>query len=362
MPCSTTRQGCEERGEDTSMRILITGATGFVGHHTVGAALERGHGVRALIRPSGSTGILGEWVTHPALDLIRVDLRAPNGLAEALEGVDTVIHLAAAKTGDFHTQFAGTVVATENLLAAMTTAGVDQLVGVSTFSVYDFQAVKTGGLLDETSPIDRSPARRDEYARTKLVQEELYRAFAQPPNRVVIVRPGMIYGRDHLWHALLGAQLGPLYLRIGSRATLPLTYVENCAEALVMAAEQLGDDRGRLVGQTINIVDDHLPTQAEYVELVSAVVDPPTSLVVPWLVMRGVAGLLDRVNELLFDGRARFPGLVVPARLHARFKPLRYTNAKAKRVLGWAPRYTSAEAVARSSATHDPATMMSGEG
>ena len=42
------------------------------------------------------------------------------------------------------------------------------------------------------------------------------------------------------------------------------------------------------------------------------------------------------------------PGLLVPARLHARCKPLRYRNDRAKRVLGWSPRYTLEQAVDRS--------------
>jgi nucleoside-diphosphate-sugar epimerase len=289
-----------------------------------------------------------------ALEAVAVDLRSKDGLNEALDGVDSVVHLAAAKAGDFYHQFLGTVIGTENLLAAMTKVGVSHLVGVSTFSVYDYRDMKDGELLDEESPIDLSPARRDEYARTKLVQEELYREFGQAEgNRLVVLRPGMIYGRDELWHALLGAELGPVFLKIGSRAILPLAYVENCAEAIVMSAEQLADESSRLDGQTINIVDDHLPTQAEYVEMVSEVMDPPSSVKVPWLVMRAAAGLLDRGNDLLVDGRAKFPGFVVPDRLHARFKPLRFTNAKARRLLGWSSRYTTAEAIKRSASSED---------
>jgi nucleoside-diphosphate-sugar epimerase len=289
-----------------------------------------------------------------ALEAVAVDLRSKDGLSEALDGVDAVIHLAAAKAGDFYHQFLGTVIGTENLLAAMTTVGVRQLVGVSTFSVYDYLALKDGELLDEESPIDRSPARRDEYARTKLVQEELYRDFGQiDGNKVVVLRPGMIYGRGELWHALLGAELGPVFLKIGSRATLPLAYVENCAEAIVMATEQLADEPSRLDGQTINIIDDHLPTQGEYIEMVSEVMEPPSSVKVPWLVMRAAAGLLDRGNDLVVGGRAKFPGFVVPDRLHARFKPLRFSNARARRLLGWSSRYTTAEAIERSAGSED---------
>jgi nucleoside-diphosphate-sugar epimerase len=336
------------------VKLLVTGATGFVGRYTVAAALGRGHEVRAVVRPSSSTGALGSLLDEPAIELVRVDLRNPAGLVEALDGVDAVIHLAAAKSGDFYTQFAGTVMATENLLGAMGDAGVRHLVAVSTFSVYDYLRMKAGTVVTESSPIDTSPGRRDEYAQTKLLQEELYWQFgAERDNRMVIVRPGMIYGRDNLWHALLGAELGPRFLKIGSKATLPLLYVENCAEALAMAAERLIGDPSPVDAEVVNLVDDDLPTQAEYVELVSAVMDPPPSIPVPWPVMRLAAGAIAGGNALLVGGRAKFPGIVVPDRLHARFKPLRYTNAKAKRSLGWLPRYPTADAIRRSAGDDD---------
>ncbi len=336
------------------MRILITGSTGFVGRYVIASALRRGHKVRAVIRPSSSVSGLGSLIEDSAFESVGADLRSSDGLSEALDGVDTVIHLAAAKAGDFYTQFAGTVIGTENLLAAMSTVGVRQMVGVSTLSVYDYLAMGKGELLDEESPIDLSPARRDEYARTKLLQEELYREFAESEgNKLVILRPGMIYGRHQLWHALLGAELGPLFLRIGSRATLPLTYVENCADAMVSASEQLADEPSRLAGQTINIVDDHLLTQGEYINAVSRVMAPPTSIRVPWLVMQAAADLLDKGNDIIVGGRAKFPGFIVPDRLHARFKPLRFTNAKAKRIMGWWPHYSTAEAFERSASGDD---------
>ncbi len=329
------------------MKLYITGATGFVGSYVVAEALARGHEVVAVVRPSSGSALgtdEGSGVTAA-----RVDLRSRQGLADCLAGVDAVIHLAAAKSGDFHTQFAGTVVATENLLTAMTQTGVDHLVGISTFSVYDYRAIAAGSILTESSPIDRSPQRRDEYAQTKLLQEDLYRRFGeQSGTRTMIIRPGMIYGRDNLWHALLGAELGPRFLKVGSKAILPMTYVENCAEAIVLGAQRLADEPESVDGEIINIVDDELPTQAEYVDLVSTVIEPPPSIQVPWPAMRLAADLLDKANSVLLDGRAKFPGIVVPDRLHGRFKPLRYSNAKAARLLGWKPRFSTAEAVQRS--------------
>ena len=74
---------------------------------------------------------------------------------------------------------------------------------------------------------------------------------------------------------------------------------------------------------------------------------PPT-ITVPWPVVRAGAGLLGAVNRRLLDGRAKFPGIAVAERLDARFKPLRYTNRKARELLGWSPRHDLVTAIDRS--------------
>lgn len=352
------------------MRMYVTGATGFVGSYVVAEALRRGHDVVAVVRPSSTTtvgpspagaeadqaggstsgsGSNGSVIERGTITEARVDLRSTHGLADSLKGVDMVIHLAAAKSGDFYTQFAGTVVATENLLQAMDEAEVPNLVGISTFSVYDYMSLKQGTVLDERSPIDTAPELRDEYARTKLIQEALYRDFgAVDHHHVVIVRPGMIYGPDNLWHALLGADVGSRFLRIGTKAVLPLTYVENCADAIVLAAEGLPIPNSPVDGRTVNLVDDDLPTQQVYADLVSARMETPPSIPIPWPVIRTAAGLLKKVNDVALGGRAKFPGIAVPDRLHARFKPLQYTNQQAKDLLDWTPRYSITDAIDRS--------------
>ena len=323
------------------MRVLITGSTGFVGSYAVAAALHAGHDVTALVRPA-SREPFAALADHPRLSIARADLRDRAALAGLFDEIDVVIHLAAAKAGDFATQFAGTVLSTENLIAALQGTPVSRLVAVSTFSVYDYSNLAAGSVIDESTPIDLDPRRRDEYAQTKLIQERLYRA--ESANReVVILRPGMIYGRDELWHPLLGAELGPLFLRIGSRATLPMTYVENCVEAMVLAVDAPG-----VAGETINIVDDALPTQAEYVAALERRTEIPSSIPVPWPVMKAAATTISAINERFLGGRAKFPGIVVPEKLDGRFKPFRYTNERARRLLGWSPRYGLDEAFERS--------------
>ncbi|MER3433372.1 MAG: epimerase [Leptolyngbya sp. ERB_1_1] len=332
------------------MKLLVTGASGFLGQYVVAEALRRGHQVRAIVRPMTKVDRIS-WHDHPNLEFARLDLRRKEGLLEALQGVDAVIHLAAAKSGDFYTQFAGTVLATENLLDVMKAANVLRLIAISTFSVYDFWNLPIGSLLDEDSPIEKKPLERDEYAQTKLIQESLVREFEQENNApVTIIRPGMIYGRDYLWNPCLGAELtDTLWLRIGARAQMPLNYVENCAEAIVLAAE-----KESAIGQTINLVDDNLPTQREFAKkLFARPNDFPRIVPLNWTFMRALTWVLWFYNQKVLKGQAKFPGIFVPAKLHARFKPLVYQNNRAKQVLQWTPRYSLDEAFDRSCSSID---------
>ncbi|MBV6623902.1 MAG: NAD(P)-dependent oxidoreductase [Rivularia sp. (in: Bacteria)] len=327
------------------MKLLVTGASGFLGQYVVAQALRNGHQVCAVIRPQTNEERLA-WHDCPNIEFIHLDLLNKNGISEALSSVDAVIHLAAVKNGDFNTRFAGTVTTTQNLLDAMQAANMMRLVNISTFSVYDYFRSPSGTTITEKSLIESNPLERDEYAQTKLLQEELVQKFEQTHNaRVTNIRPGLIYGRDNLWNSLLGGKLVKnLWLRIGGYATMPLVYVENCAIAIVRAAE-----RYQAIGETINIVDDNLPTQKAYVrKLKQYKYSLPKMIPVNWTLMRATAWAIWKCNKVIFQGKAKLPGIANPVILDARFKHFRFSNVRAKEILNWKPKYSLDTALQRS--------------
>jgi nucleoside-diphosphate-sugar epimerase len=278
--------------------------------------------------------------------VLELDLRRPEGIAAAVKGTEAVVHLAAVKEGDFDTQFAGTVLTTGSLLDAMAAERVHRLIVTSSFSVYDYLRIPCGETIDEESPIEQSAEHRDPYARSKLIQEQVTRDFQRDGGgAVTILRPGVIYGRSHLWTDRLGVKLGGnLWLRIGTRAELPMSYVENCAEAIIAALES-----DAVAGATLNIVDDELPTQRIYARLASERMSAsPWMFPVSWALMRLLGDVVWRCNRVLFRGRLKLPGILIPQRLHARFKPLKYENRRAKETLRWKPRYALQTALDRS--------------
>ncbi len=333
------------------MKLLITGSSGFLGKHVVAEALRQGHQVRALVRPATSLDGL-PWRDHPQVEIARADLRSRSGLEEVVAGVDCVLHLAADKGGDVYAQYGGTVIATEHLLEAMEAAGVRSIVGISSFSIYGYLHKRSFSLLDEETPVESDPRERDAYGHTKLVQENLIRDFAQKHGwRFVILRPGAIFGRDNLWTARLGMQLSDTrWVRTGAWARVPLSYVENCAEAIVMAAACDAAD-----GATLNVLDDNPPTQSQYISALRRKLDHRVQLIrIPWFVMRILARSAWLTNKIVFRGGAKTPSIFVPARLHARCKPLRYSNRRLRETLGWTPRWSLDEALDRSLAPTDP--------
>lgn len=317
------------------MILLITGASGFLGQTLVQEALHQGHRVRAVVRDRAKATQL-PWSQHPNLDLWSLDL-CQDDLGPALTGIDAVIHAAAAKTGDYATQYANTVTVTARLLTAMAIASVQRLVLVSSFSVYNYASLPEQATLNEATPLEAHPQDRDIYAQMKLQQEAQVQAFAAQGGQVTIVRPGMIYSDQVRWHALLGIRASlrgsdRLWVCIDTQAPLPLIHVTNCATAIVAALQPSA------IGATVNLVDDHLPTPTEYVQaILPQLPQKPIVINLPWPWLARLSQVIWTLNQSL-GSRFKLPGLLIPARLQARFKPLRYSNQQAKTLLDWTPK------------------------
>ncbi len=326
------------------MRVLVTGAAGFLGRAVVRAAHAAGHDVVAMVRPTAlgaDTGPSLPWSDLP-IQVVGADLRQPGPWVDEIDGVDAVVHVAAATSGDLPAQFAGTVTATENLLRALSTRSLRRMVHVSSFSVYDYTAVPVGGLLDERTPLEPLPRRRDAYTTTKLWQERLVReACEQAEHPLVVVRPGMIYGPGSDWDHGAAFSSPHLAFVFSPAAPFRLVHVTNCADAMVLSltAEVAS-------GSTFNLVDDDLPTHMEYFRACrSAGLTRRRAVPVPWRIIESVGRSTDLLDRQIPGRHLKLPELLELRRQRARWKPLRYTNEHAKRSLEWVPKVQMADAV-----------------
>jgi nucleoside-diphosphate-sugar epimerase len=315
------------------MKVLVTGATGFLGKAIVKALVASGHEVVALARPAS------EPKPAQGVTFLRGDLRQKGEWCERIVGVDAIVHAAAATSGGFPEQFASTVLATENLLECVDWARLKRFVLISTFSVYDYSA--GGSRLDETHPIEPDPSRRDAYTWTKLLQEEaVTAACAQHNVPLVSIRPGAIYGPGKDWDAGAALKAGPFDLVLSPLASMRLTHVDNCADAIVRAVES--DTIG-----AYNIVDDENPTYAAFHRRCrKAGVTGRPAIYVPWWTVALAGSIVRFINSTFLGKRARLPEFLDLPRQRARWRPFRYTNARAKAELGWTPRTGLSDGVA----------------
>jgi 2-alkyl-3-oxoalkanoate reductase len=312
------------------VKILVTGANGFLGRHVIATLLNRGHAIRALVRPTASVEQLG-WPS--AVEVAHADLR--DGPLDALfPGVDVIVHLAA---GGADTQFAATVVGTQRLLEAMGSSSVRRLVLASSFSVYDWSRIQ--GTLDEDSPFDPAPhlRERDGYAVAKSCQEQLTRAAAKEKGwELVVLRPGWIWGRGHGYLAGLGQRLGSLHFVVGPATRLPLTHVENCADLFALCV-----DAPAAAGRTFNVVDsDEVRVWQFLSDYMRRSGESGLRIPIPYGLGYAIARFASAASKLVLRDEQKLPGLLIPSRFEARFKPLRFSNAKARGELGWAPPFS----------------------
>jgi UDP-glucose 4-epimerase len=308
------------------LKALVTGAGGFLGSRVVCVLLQRGHAVRALLRPSSGEPPAG-W--RGRAEIVRADLRAPGPAEGLFDGVDVLVHLAAASRGSAEAQFTSGVVGTEKLLDAMGRAGsTRRLVLASSFSVYDWSAAKHR--LTEDTPVEPMPYERDGYAIAKIWQERVVRRLAEE-NRwtLTVLRPGFIYGPGGPQVGGAGLSLGRVFLVIAPFSRLPLTHVENCAAAFADATE-------RGVAGTFNIVDDERISAWRYAGRFLGDSGTTIRLPVPYALGLAAAHAAKIASRLLFPPNGgKLPGILIPRHYRARFKPLRFDNLRAKQTLGW---------------------------
>lgn len=323
------------------MKVLVTGASGFLGRDVVDAFVKRGHTVRAMVRTASD---LTQLHRSSPVELFRCDLRRPNHLEEAFERIDAVVHLAACVAGDDQTRFASTAVGTEHLLHAMSRSRTTRLVLASSFSVYDYRAA--GRSIDERTPIEgkRGLYDRDSYAVAKLWQERIARRYGRDHGwDLRIVRPGFIWGRGQEWVAGMGQRIGSIHAVVAGFSRPPLTHAENCADCFVTVTEHPS-----AAGQTFNVVDGHGVRTWKYAKDQRRLGKQAGRLIfVPYWIGLGCACMARGISRMAFGPGSRLPSLLNPIRFRARFKPVRCSPQKLHRLLGWQPPLSYAQCLAK---------------
>jgi nucleoside-diphosphate-sugar epimerase len=341
----TVANGCDPIADRDEL-LLITGAGGFIGVSVVDLLLSYGYTrLRCLVRPSTPMRRLQAVIRrHSAgVEILEGNLTSPPLCAEAVEGVGIVYHLAAGVDKSFPGAFLNSVVTTRNLLDALIgQREFKRFVNVSSFAVYDPTAVRRGALLSEDTPLDPKPVTRgDAYAYGKVKQDELVFRYAKEHGiPVVTLRPGSVFGPGRKGvTGRVGIDTFGIYLHLGGTNRIPLTYVDNCADAIVLAGLVRGAE-----GQIFNVVDDDLPTSRTLLKGYKNAVGHFRSISVPYPLSYGLSILWEKYSRW---SEGQLPPVFNRNRAMTEWRGNRYSNQRLKDVLKWTPRVPMTTALQR---------------
>jgi NAD dependent epimerase/dehydratase len=298
------------------MRVLVTGAEGFIGSHLTEALVSAGYEVRAMVQYNsfGSSG----WLKHlppsilSEIEVIHSDIRDSRGCDAACNGMNAVVHLAALiaipHSYDHPASYVDTnIKGTQNLLEAALKNNVDAFIQTSTSEVYGSAEYVP---IDEEHPLNpQSP-----YAASKVGADQLARAYwASFQLPVVVLRPFNTFGPRQSQRAVIPAIISQFLqsrptLRLGSLSpTRDFTYVTDTVGGFIAALKF-----PQAIGKTVNLGTGFEISIGKVVELIAEEF--------------GVFPEIDPEEERMRPERSEVTQLLA-------------ANQKAKSLIGWEPRY-----------------------
>jgi nucleoside-diphosphate-sugar epimerase len=314
------------------VKVLVTGAAGFLGGHLVDMLLERGDEVRAMVRPVEDATRL---TSLEGVEVVYGDLTDAPSLKRAVKDVQRVYNVAA-RTGPWGLEKdyrAVNVWGVADLITAALEAGVQRVVHTSSITVYGHHL---HGIVTEDHPFH---AEDNPYSRTKIAGEKLIADMVKERGApVVIVRPGWIYGpRDNASFGRFVKMVdsGKGFILGSGKNVVPVVYVRDVAQGLVKA----GDAGGHAIGRAYTIADDRRVTQSEYLNMIADFLEVPhirRHYPYPAVFAAG------RVAELLWQalGRRKFsPPPVTTYGVTVLGGNQEFSIDRARRELGYEPQY-----------------------
>ncbi|MCM3590171.1 NAD-dependent 4,6-dehydratase LegB [Brevibacillus borstelensis] len=309
---------------ETTKKILVTGADGFIGSHLTEELVRQGHDVKAFVyyNSFNSWG----WLDHSPKEIIDEvevfsgDIRDPYGVKQAMKGCDVVLHLAAliAIPYSYHspdTYVDTNIKGTLNILQAARELEIKKVVHTSTSEVYgtaQFVPITEEHPLQGQSPYSASKIGADQIAFS------FFSSFGLP---VAIIRPFNTYGPRQSARAVIPTIItqiasGQQAIRLGSlHPTRDFNYVKDTVSGFLAVAQS-----EKAIGEVINIGSNYEVSIGETAQM--------------------IADLMDRNIEIITDDQRIRPFKSEVERLWA-------DNTKAKKLLGWEPTYGGKEGLRR---------------
>lgn len=308
------------------MRVFVTGASGFIGRALCERYVADGHEVRGM-----------DLVADPERDVVAGDVAIAGPWQDHAAGCDLVVHTAAVvslRTERPHDVWRTNVLGTLHALEAAERGGAARFVHFSSVTVFGFRFPDG---VDERHPVAPTGV---PYPDTKIASEQVVlQAHLEGRVAATIVRPGDVYGpRSRAW-ALLPAEMirdRRFVLPGGGKGVFSPVYVDNLVDGVVLAAAS-----EEAIGQVFTLSDgvgianrDFFAPYAELVGRRLRTLPTPLAMAAAAAVQRA-ARLRPGDND------------INPQALRYMLRRGTYSNAKARRVLGWEPRVSLEDGLVR---------------
>lgn len=261
-----SQDGRKRKRAGKKRKILVTGASGFIGGRTVEMAYLARDGkypVAAGIRQWSSAARLGRF----PVDIVALDLMEKDQIEKALEGVTHIIHCAKGTPE-------ATTEGTRNLLAASLDRGIRHFIHLSTADVYG----DAEGIVDESAPLKYTGS---PYNRMKIDAERICREYIDKGLPLTIFRPSIVYGPFSSGWSLRFASMalaGELALYEGyGEGLCNLVYVDDLVRALLNTL-----DCEDSFGKAFNVNGPEITTWNSYFLKLNTMMNlPPLRIIMP---------------------------------------------------------------------------------
>lgn len=314
-------------------KVLVTGATGFLGKYVVEELVEHGYQVRAF----GRNRTIGQSLVNASVTFIQGDLTNQEDLTKACQEMDMVVHAGALSTvwGPWEDFYQTNVLGTKYVLEACREAKIERLVYVSSPSIY----AAPRDQLDIKESDAPQENRLNNYIRSKLASEKLFKDY--PDVSSVILRPRGLFGigdTSILPRVLNLSQKIGIPLIGDGRQLMDMTCVENVALAIRLALET-----PQAAGEVYNITNGEPRAFRNLIEeTLRGLGYPIRYRKIPAPLVSAISGSLEFIyKNLKLKGE--------PALTRYTYYLLRYSQtldiSKAERDLGYRPKITISEGI-----------------
>jgi dihydroflavonol-4-reductase len=313
------------------MRVLVTGAAGFVGLNITSALCKAGHEVRAFLRPSSNKKYISEY----PVEIMEGDLLNPHDVNVAASGMTAIIHCAGVTSGfkkDREIAWLTNVDGTKNVIAAANKAKIQRLVYTSSTSTVGYGGITNPAT--ETTPLTDF-RKNGQYSRSKVAAELLIRDAVRGGMNAIILNPAEVLG-EYDYHFGWGSVITGLlhkaipFIPAGGGSFCEALEVGKAHEAALIKGKS--GDRYILAGTNISYANMfHLIS-----DITGSAIPKVNMFTNSYCILKHYFG----VQEKLYPITKRLPPMDA-IRLKSFYTEMYYSGEKAERELGF--RATSME-------------------